>query len=225
MIQAENLSFSYTGQRPYILDGINLDIKAGEYVSVVGENGCGKSTLMKLFLKFLKPTNGSIFLEAKRIGFVPQKNDFLNFAFPITVFEMLNSYRKILKVSNRDVISQSLGFVGLSDFPDSLVGTLSGGQHQKALIARALLGNPELLILDEPSTGVDLESQKEIYSLLKRLNVETGVTIISVEHNLDAAVSNSTLIYHLTGGQGHFCSPQKFAAEYLNAKRRSPDNA
>lgn len=118
MIQAENLSFSYTGQRPYILDGINLDIKAGEYVSVVGENGCGKSTLMKLFLKFLKPTNGSIFLEAKRIGFVPQKNDFLNFAFPITVFEMLNSYRKILKVSNRDVISQSLGFVGLSDFPD-----------------------------------------------------------------------------------------------------------
>lgn len=225
MIRAENLSFSYTGQRPYILDGINLDIKAGEYVSVVGENGCGKSTLMKLFLKFLKPTNGSIFLEAKRIGYVPQKNDFLNFAFPITVFEMLNSYRKILKVSNRAVISQSLGFVGLSNFSDSLVGTLSGGQHQKALIARALLGNPELLILDEPSTGVDLESQKEIYSLLKKLNVEAGITIISVEHNLDAAVSNSTLIYHLAEGQGHFCSPEKFAAEYLNAKRRSPDNA
>ncbi len=219
MIEAVNLSFSYTGTRPYVLDEISLDIKDGEYVSVVGENGCGKSTLMRLILKFLKPTHGSILTQAKRIGYVPQRNDLNNSGFPITVYEMLNSYRRLLKISSRDIIRENLGLVGLSDFSGALMGTLSGGQSQKALIARALMGSPDLLILDEPSTGVDIDSQKEIYGLIKKLNVENGITIVSVEHNLDAAVSNSTLIYHLSGGQGHFCTPQKYAAENLYQRK------
>lgn len=95
------------------------------------------------------------------------------------------------------------------------MGTLSGGQNQKILIARALMGNPDLLTLDEPSTGVDINSQKEIYGFIKKINKEKGITIVSVEHNLNAAISNLTLIYHLTGGQGHLCTPQKYAAEYL----------
>ncbi|SEW44845.1 metal ABC transporter ATP-binding protein [[Clostridium] fimetarium] len=220
MIKIENLFFSYTSSPPYILDGINLEIQDGEYVSVLGENGSGKSTLMRLLLKLIKPTKGNIQLQAKRIGYVPQKNDFSNSNFPITVYEMLDSYRRILKIKSKNVIMENLKQVGMSEFAKALVGTLSGGQNQKTLIARALIGDPDLLILDEPSTGVDINSQREIYGFLKKINKEKNITIISVEHNLDAAISNSTLIYHLINGQGHLCTPKKYADEYLNIKRK-----
>ena len=81
-------------------------------------------------------------------------------------------------------------------------------------IARALIGEPDLLILDEPSTGIDIQSQQEIYTFIKKLNTEQGLTVISVEHNLDAAVLNSTDIFHLANGCGHLCNPQKYAAEF-----------
>ena len=225
MIKAEKLFFSYTGSPPYVLDGIDLEIHDGEYVSVVGENGSGKSTLMRLILKFIKPTGGSIVSQAKRIGYVPQKSDFSNSNFPITVYEALNSYRKLLKLKSKGVIAESLEQVGMSGFSGALMGTLSGGQSQKILIARALMGNPDLLILDEPSTGVDMNSQKEIYSFLKKINQENGITIISVEHNLDAAISNSTLIYHLTGGRGHLCTPRQYAGEFLESRGKDDRHA
>lgn len=221
MIQVKNISFSYTGSPPYVLDGINLEINDGEYVSVMGENGSGKSTLIRLILKFIKPTKGSIDSKTKQIGYVPQKNDFSNANFPITVYEMLNSYRKLLKIKDKGVITKALEQVGMDSYKGALMGTLSGGQTQKVLIARALMGNPDLLILDEPSTGVDITSQKEIYGFIKKINREMGITIISVEHNLDAAVTNSTLIYHLTGGHGHLCSPEDYATEYLGSKERN----
>ncbi|MDS0524798.1 metal ABC transporter ATP-binding protein [Clostridium sp. SHJSY1] len=215
MIKAENLFFSYTGMSPYLLDEINLEIQDGEYISVLGENGCGKSTFMRLILKFIKTTKGRIISNAKRIGYVPQKNDFSNSDFPITVYEMLNSYRKLLKIKDKDAIIENLKKVGMTDYTNSLMGTLSGGQSQKILIARALMGNPDLLILDEPSTGVDINSQDEIYGFLKKINKENGITIVSVEHNLNAAISNSTLIYHLIGGRGYLCTPQKYFDKYL----------
>ncbi len=221
MIKAENLTFSYSGSPLFILNGINLEINNGEYVSVVGDNGCGKSTLMKLILKFLKPTHGSIVTSANQIGYVPQKSDSTNSGFPITVYEMLNSYRKLLKIKDKSVVTESLRQVGLSEFSRSLMGNLSGGQAQKAFIARALMGNPDLLVLDEPSSGVDIDSQREIYAILKRLNTEQGITIVSVEHNLDAAISNSTSIFHLHGGHGHFCTPQKYSEEYLGKGERN----
>lgn len=218
MIQAENLYFSYTGTKPYVLEGLNLNIRDGEYVSVVGENGCGKSTLIRLVLKFLKPTRGSIVTTAARIGYVPQRSDSAGSGFPITVREMLNSYRHLLHLRDKSVLERSLELVGLTDAEGALMDTLSGGQNQKVHIARALMGRPELLILDEPSTGVDPESQREIYGLLKRLNTDQGITIVSVEHNLDAAIANSTQIYHLAGGHGHICTPQKYVEEYLGGK-------
>lgn len=104
------------------------------------------------------------------------------------------------------------------------MGTLSGGQSQKILIARSLIGDPDLLILDEPSTGVDINSQREIYSFLKKINKERGITVVSVEHNLDAAISNSSLIYHLIDGHGHLCTPQKYADEFLKNRRDNDDN-
>jgi zinc transport system ATP-binding protein len=223
MIRAENLFFSYSGLPPYILDGINLEIQDGEYISVVGENGSGKSTLMRLLLKFIKPTKGNISTRTRKIGYVPQKKDFINSSFPITVYEMLNSYRILLKLKNKNVITESLAQIGMSDFTNALMGNLSGGQSQKILIARAIMGSPDLLILDEPSTGVDVKSQKEIYHFLKKINRENGITIVSVEHNLDAAILNSTLIYHMMDGKGHLCTPQQYADEFINPKGKVDD--
>lgn len=220
MIKAENLLFSYTGAKPYILRGLNLEVNDGEYVSVVGDNGSGKSTLIRLILDFIKPTSGSIETFSKRTGYVPQKSDSANSGFPITVYEMLNSYRHLLKLKNKGLIEESLNQVGMLNFSGALMGTLSGGQSQKILMARALMGSPDLLVLDEPSTGVDAGSQREIYAIIKRLNTEHGITIVSVEHNLVAAISNSTQIYHLDRGYGHICTPSQFATEIAGIQNK-----
>jgi zinc transport system ATP-binding protein len=225
MIHAQDLYFSYTGQAPFILSGIRFDIKDGEYVSVVGDNGCGKSTLLRLILRLLKPTSGSVVTHAKRIGYVPQRSD-REGGFPLTVFEMLDSYRRLLKIRDGEVVRRQMALIGLGDRGGALIDTLSGGQARKALIARALIGEPDLLILDEPTAGLDMESQRDIYRFIKKLNEEDGITVLSVEHNLDAAISNSTLIYHLAGGHGHICSPQRYADEYiLKRKRKDGDLA
>ena len=220
MVTAKNLYFSYTGAPPYVLGGIDFHFKDGDYVSIVGDNGSGKSTLARLALKLIKPTAGTITVAAARIGYVPQKSDFTSEGFPITVYEMLESYRKILRGKSKGETEEKLEMVGLSKFRSELVGNLSGGQRQKVLIARALIGKPQLVILDEPSTGIDAESQTDIYGLLKRLNQEQGITIVSVEHNLVAAISNSTAIYHLHGQHGHICTPEQYAHEHLNIGTR-----
>ncbi|MDF2942207.1 MAG: transporter ATP-binding protein [Herbinix sp.] len=225
MIKLEQLNYSYTGTAPFILHDINLEVAIGDYISIVGENGCGKTTLMRILLGFLKPTKGNITVDTKFIGYVPQKKDFTNSNFPITVYEALNSYRKLIKVKDKDVIMESLKRIGMENYKNSLLGNLSGGQTQKILIARALMGNPQLLILDEPSTGVDIDSQKEIYGLLKNLSIEQKITILAVEHNLEAVVTNSTKIYHLQNGFGHLCSPDQYATEYLHYKRKEDSYA
>lgn len=224
MVKAEQLCFGYS-RNNYILDHLNLEISRGDYVSVVGENGSGKSTLVKLLLKLLKPTDGSINNSAQKIGYVPQKNDFSNGDFPITVFEMLNAYRKLIKIKDKAVVMDSLNHVRMEEYRDALVGNLSGGQSQKIFIARALIGNPDLLVLDEPSTGVDRESQIEVYRFIKHLNRDHGITVVSVDHNLDAAIENSTKIYHIANGKGHMCSAEKYMAEYLKATREEEANA
>lgn len=213
MVQIDNLSFSYTGKTPYVLRDISLNLRDGEYLSIVGENGSGKSTLIRLLLGFLKPTRGTLSVSARRTGYVPQRADALNSGFPITVREALDSYRRLLRVKDGAAVSAALDQVGMSGFSSALMGSLSGGQAQRILIARALMGSPDLLILDEPSTGVDAESQREIYALLLRLSRERGVTILAVEHNMRAALNNSTLIYHLSDGQGHICTPRRFVEE------------
>lgn len=225
IIQARNLAFSYTGAPPYTLRDLNMTVDAGSYLSVVGENGSGKTTLMRLILRFLKPTGGMLETRAARVGYVPQKNDDVNGQFPITVFEMLDSYRRLLKIRDRHAVFETLDKVGMRGSERALMGTLSGGQGQKIRIARSLLGHPDLLILDEPSTGVDRGSQKEIYGLLTGLNCKTGMTIVSVEHNLEAAVANSTAIFHLAGGRGHICTPRQYAEEYLKTGGSDNGNA
>ena len=203
MIIIENLFFKYTGQTPYTLSGVNLLVPKDSYISIVGNNGCGKSTLLKLILGFLSPT----------IGYVPQRQEF-NSAFPITVQEVIYSYGKLLHMKNINVC-EILSITQMQDFKNQLVGDLSGGQYQRMLIARALMGTPDLLVLDEPSTGVDISSQKEIYKILRELNKNKKLTILSVEHNLYAATESSSMIYHLSDGKGHLCTPQNYLKEYI----------
>ncbi|MCM0646963.1 metal ABC transporter ATP-binding protein [Clostridium swellfunianum] len=202
MINIRNLCFSYNSAQPYLLDNINLNIKAGSYVSILGENGSAKSTLIKLILKLLKPHSGSISLRTNMLGYVPQRMESYNSQFPITVNEMLMCHLKTLKLKDKNLITDSLKKVNMLQYKNSLIGTLSGGQQQKIFIARAIMATPKLIILDEPSTGIDIPSQEEIYSFLKKLNKDLGVTIVSVEHNLNAALENSTHIYKMERGNG-----------------------
>ena len=220
MINIEHLWFSYAGTSAYVLSDIHVEILEGEYISVIGENGCGKTTLMRLLLGFLKPTKGSITIDTKFIGYVPQRSDFTNTGFPITVYEVLASYHKLIKRKDKTIITDVLKLTGMEHYKNSLMGSLSGGQTQKILVARALMGTPGLLILDEPSTGIDADSQKEIYGLLKQLSQEQNITIVAVEHNLEAVFSNSTKIFHLQNGRGHLCSPDKYTKEYLHYQRK-----
>lgn len=220
MIIIKDLFFSYPNNTRYQLRDINMEVSPGDYVSIIGDNGSGKTTLMRVLLGFLKPVSGSVQIGSGHIGYVPQKKDLSNNNFPITVFELLDSYGKLLGIKNKKMIYESLKVVGMEAYKKTLVGNLSGGQMQKVFIARALIGNPELLVLDEPSTGIDVESQMEIYKILKELNTKEKKTVIAVEHNLDAVVANSTRIFHLKNGYGHFCNIEKYAEEYLNYKRK-----
>ncbi len=202
MIHIKDLVFSYNAAKPYLLNNINLHVEAGTYVSILGENGSAKSTLIKLILKLLKPQSGSISLDTAIVGYVPQRMESYNSQFPITVYEMLQCHLKTLKLKDKGIINESLKKVNMLQYKNSLIGNLSGGQQQKIFIARAIMATPKLIILDEPSTGIDIPSQEDIYSLLKEINRTLGVTILSVEHNLNAALENSTHIYKMENGKG-----------------------
>ncbi|MGL4571157.1 MAG: metal ABC transporter ATP-binding protein [Clostridium sp.] len=200
MINIKNLTFSYTNKPPYLIDNVSLNIPKGAYVSVVGENGSCKTTLVKLILGLLKPTSGTIDVKANGIAYVPQKIESFNSQFPISVYEILKTHGKSIGVKNKNEINKALEKVNMLNFINTLIGNLSGGQQQRVFIARALMGNPELIILDEPSTGVDSKSQLSVYSLLHKLNVENGKTIISVEHNVTLALNYSTHIIEVISG-------------------------
>ena len=222
MLSIEHLYFSYQGQPPYVLNDLNLHIHSSDYISIVGDNGSGKSTLLRLILGFLTPVKGSIKRSTNNIRYVSQKNDFSHAGFPITVKEILDSYRKLLKIKDKNEVNRVLELTNMTEFKDRLISKLSGGQAQRVSIARALIGSPDLIILDEPSTGIDRKSQEGIYALLCELNQKHHITIISVEHNLEMAIANSTNIYHITNGHGHLCSPEQYAREIMHSTGRNP---
>lgn len=212
MIKINNLYFSYSNTPPYILNDINFNIKKGDYVTIIGENGSGKSTFTKIILGLLKGYSGYVSINAKHIAYVPQRLNNLDTNFPLTVFEMLNIHRKTLDIKNKSIIDDMLTLVNMNRYKNSLISNLSGGQAQKIFIIRALMGNPDLLILDEPSTGIDIKSQTEIYQLIKTLNKEQHITVISVEHNLKATKENSSKIYQIKNGKGRFLNLDQYTA-------------
>ena len=139
-------------------------------------------------------------MSTKKIGYVPQMMETFNSQFPITVSELIKCHMKILKIKDKASVDRCLNIMGMSKFKNSLIGNLSGGQRQKIFIARALIGHPDLLIFDEPSTGIDIPSQKDIYKLISNLNRNSSITILSVEHNLKAALENSSQICTIDSG-------------------------
>jgi zinc transport system ATP-binding protein len=198
IFDVKNLTFSVRGQK--ILSNISFEIFNGEYIAIIGPNGGGKTTLIRMLLGLEKPTSGVIKLYAKeiksfkewyKIGYVPQRASLVDESFPATVLDIVTmgrtSKRKFFsKFTKADKIAveDAMQKMGVEKLKDKMVGTLSGGQRQRVMIARALASNPEILILDEPNTGVDMRSQKNFYALLSKLNKEENITIVFITHDI-----------------------------------------
>lgn len=207
-MELKDISFSYNNSNDYLIDKLNLKIEKGMFLSVLGENGSAKSTLIRLMLGLLKANKGTINNEFKKIGYVPQKKEKFNSNFPITVGEILKIHSNTTKDSKKEVM-EVLKIVSLENEINSLFGDLSGGQMQRVLIARAILGNPDLLILDEPLTGIDKLSQEVLRELLNKLNKE-GLTIVSIEHDIAYALHNSSHILVMKHGKETLYTANEF---------------
>lgn len=199
-MELQNIDFSYEPKEGLLIRNLSMKVCKGMFLTVVGENGSAKSTLIKLMLNILKPQKGNIKNEFKTTGYVPQKKSIYNSSFPITVYEMMKIHAKTSNNTNRD-IDEVLKLVSMEKFKGRLFGSLSGGQMQRVLIARAVLSNPDLLILDEPLTGIDTKSQVELKEILRKLH-DSGVTIVAIEHDIAFALHNSTHIMTMKEGQG-----------------------
>ncbi|MGL4451954.1 MAG: metal ABC transporter ATP-binding protein [Sarcina sp.] len=214
MIQIKDLSFSYNGSKPYNLENINIELPKENYISIVGENGSCKTTLLKLILGYLKPQKGFVKKDFKRIGYVPQRMENFNSDFAITVYEILRCHLKALRIKDKSEIDKVLDFVNMSEFKNRLIGSLSGGQQQRVFIARALIGSPDLLVLDELSTGVDEKTQNEIYKLIATLTKENKITVVSVEHSKEKAIKYSSLILELKFGNATLFTKNDYLLYY-----------
>lgn len=194
VIDIRDLCFSYSGKE--VLHEINLEIYQKDFVAVIGPNGGGKTTLLKLVLGLLQPTRGEILLKGRSIrlndttiGYVPQQIDH-NITFPATALDIVlmgkhSPKRRFLfrnSKKDRSDALDALDKMGIYKFADRKITDLSGGQRQRVLIARALVTRPELLVLDEPTASIDTKGQTDFYTLLQELNTE--LTIFMVSHDL-----------------------------------------
>lgn len=198
-IEVKDLVFSYG--KDEILNKVSFDLNRGDFLTIQGENGSGKSTLIKLILKDLKKDSGQIklfgedlenFDDYSKIGYVPQVNDANKIAFPVTgkEFVVLNLYKKF-NIFNRpnkkcykkvEEIFEILNIENLLNIPFK---QLSGGQAQKVMIARAMVNDPKLLLLDEPTVGVDEKSKRDFLKLLAYLNDKHKISILMISHEMD----------------------------------------
>ena len=208
LINISNLYYKY--HKTDVLENINLSIKDDDFLAIIGPNGGGKSTLLKLILGLLTPINGKIDKKIKNslIGYVPQNTN-LNIDFPITALEIvlmghIVSKKRIFGYSKEDIACamESLKKVSMEKFANSKIGDLSGGQRQRVFIARALCSNPKIMLLDEPTASIDVKGQREIYELLKELN--KFICIVVVSHDISVLLNyaknvahiNKNLVYH-----------------------------
>ena len=205
IIKCEHTDFGYENHDAVI--DLNLEIYPGDYLCVVGENGSGKSTLIKGMLGLLKPTGGSLSVadELKRggIGYLPQQTAAQK-DFPATVQEVVLSgtlsrrgNRPFYSRAERKLAAHNLERLGIEHLKQKCYRELSGGQQQHVLIARALCATEQLLILDEPITGLDPSAIQDFYHLIKKLNKEDGITIIMVSHDIGNVISQANKILHL----------------------------
>ena len=204
VLEVKDLSFSYPDKS--ILHRLSFDVDAGDFMCIVGTNGTGKSTLLKLILNQLSPLEGEIKLlgtnsekykDFASIAYVTQKATNINRDFPATVEEVVSlglySKKGLFKRNTKEdkkLIDSALERVGMLDYKHRQIGYLSGGQQQRVFIAKALISDPRIIFLDEPTTGIDIRAVDSICCLLGDLNKNSGITIVMVTHDI------SSIIYH-----------------------------
>ncbi|TML94815.1 MAG: ABC transporter ATP-binding protein [Actinobacteria bacterium] len=190
-LRLDDTSFSY-GHGPPVLRDVDFEVDRGEFVAIAGPNGGGKTTLVRLVVRLEEPTSGRVEVFTRKIGYLPQRAQ-AGIDAPLTVRELVTAGRASrtrlfgpLAGADREAVRQSIDRVDLTPQADRRLATLSGGQQQRAFIAKALAAEPELLVLDEPTTGVDVEAQDAIAALLQRLRDELGMTVLYVSHEFGA---------------------------------------
>ncbi|MDP3997333.1 MAG: metal ABC transporter ATP-binding protein [Candidatus Andersenbacteria bacterium] len=227
IIEANGVSFSY-GDVP-ALTNLSFSVKAGEYVGVIGPNGGGKTTLIKILLGLLRPTEGKVTVlgeavgslsERHLIGYVPQRITHSAVEFPATVREIVESGRTAklglwhrLGVVDRQAVQAAMERTQISHLQSRRLARLSGGERQRVFIARALAAEPKILILDEPTVGVDVATQEKFFTFLKELNKEHGITIIFVTHEIDVIAQEATVVLCLNHGLVCYGAPNTFIKE------------
>jgi len=205
-VSMKNVSYAY--EQKMVLDHIDFEIPEGSFMGLVGPNGGGKTTLIKLMLGLLKPDTGSIELfnepiektkHRDKIGFVSQKANTFNKGFPATVYEVVSTgltakvgYLKFFNKKHKAKILHAIEQVGMLDYAYENIGNLSGGQQQRIFIARSLVNNPQLIILDEPTVGIDAENVKRFYDLLHQLHEVEQITLLLVTHDTGAITEHAT---------------------------------
>lgn len=218
LIELNDVSFQY--EYTHVLKNISLRVDEGDFLALLGQNGSGKSTLLKLILGLLKPVSGEIklfgvpanqFKYREWIGYVSQKSNAFNSGFPATVAEVVKSgltqkvgiFKRLPKDADF-LVKCALKDVGMEQYANRNIGQLSGGQQQRVFIARALVSEPKLLILDEPTVGIDRENVQAFYDMLAHLNAHHNMTLILVTHDVDTvsdrvshvACLNQTIHFH-----------------------------
>ncbi len=208
-------------RRQPILADISLSIAPGDFVGVIGPNGCGKSTLLKVILGLVKPARGEVTVGGQppdkvrsRIGYLPQLTQ-IDFNFPLTVWDvvLMGRYGKLGLVrrpspADRAAAQAAIERVGLADLRHLPIGQLSGGQRQRAFIARAIAAEPDLLVLDEPITGVDITTQHALSHLLEEVN-QGGITIVNTTHDLNCVASSFNRVVCLNNRLVAFGTPEE----------------
>jgi zinc transport system ATP-binding protein len=226
IIDVRDVTFAYGAVN--VLENVSLAVNRGEFLGLVGPNGSGKSTLIKVILGLEQPQSGDIRLFGKpssqfrawsRIGYVSQKANRFNTSFPATVFEVVSTglYGKLglfkrLSRQDRRVVYDMMDRVGLSTYHKHLMGELSGGQQQRVFIARALVSQPDLLILDEPTVGIDAESVDRFYRLLEDLRNEYDLTILLVSHDIGVMTAKVSSVACLNKQVHYHGDPEAFNA-------------
>lgn len=231
ILEVNKLCFSYPDKN--ILDKISFDVKKGDFVCIVGTNGTGKSTLLKLILNLLKPDSGSItiagesslsFKSFDKISYVSQKATNFNLSFPATVEEVVSSglyskkgFLKFHSKTDKEEVKKALERVNMQDYSKRLIGKLSGGQQQRIFIARALVNNPEIIFLDEPTVGIDVKAVDSICCLLGELN-KSGISIIMVTHDISSVLYHSNKILLLSDdGKAEMYTTEEFNSKTVSS--------
>lgn len=208
IIEVKNLTFEYPDTA--VLKDVSFTLEKGDFLGIIGANGAGKSTLIKLIIGLLPYDTGTIKIFGEdfskvrsKIGYVSQKANSFNSDFPATVLEVVRAnlysskglFKRYTSADNKKAV-EALELVGMAEYKNKLIGSLSGGQQQRVFIARALVSKPELLLMDEPTVGVDAASVRDIMDIICRLN-ENGMTIIMTNHDTPALLkaANKLLIF------------------------------